>query len=122
MRLYLDQMIKVDLAEILRGHGHEVLRASDVGQSRAEDDAILAFCISDNRILITLDDDFGNWAILPLEKHSGVIRIKSHPPKTENIAEILLPLLKDRNHGDFINRLVIVSPNGIRWIRTATEV
>ena len=119
MRIYLDQMLKVDLAENLRAVGHDVLRASDVGQSRAEDDEILAFCISQSRLLVTLDDDFGDWAVLPLDKHPGVIRVKANPPTTGNIAEILVPLLEEKVQSDFVNRLVIVSPRNIRWIQTA---
>ena len=34
-RLYLDQMLRVDVAEALRGEGHDVVRVSEVGESRA---------------------------------------------------------------------------------------
>jgi predicted nuclease of predicted toxin-antitoxin system len=69
---------------------------------------------------VTLDDDFGDWAVLPLDKHPGVIRMKTHPPTTANITEILVPLLEEKDQNVFENRLVIVSPRNIRWIRTAS--
>jgi hypothetical protein len=40
-RLYLDQMLRVDVAEALRGEGHDVVRVSEGGQSRADDEQIL---------------------------------------------------------------------------------
>lgn len=33
MKLYLDQMFRVDLAQLLRFKGHDVLRAFEAGQS-----------------------------------------------------------------------------------------
>lgn len=54
-RLYLDQMLRVDVAIALRKEGYDVLRASEVGQSRADDRQILEKAIEENRILITLD-------------------------------------------------------------------
>jgi predicted nuclease of predicted toxin-antitoxin system len=61
----------------LRDESYDVVRASEVGQDRADDQLILEKAISENRVLITLDDHFGDWVILPLKRHSGVIRLKS---------------------------------------------
>jgi predicted nuclease of predicted toxin-antitoxin system len=41
VRLYLDQMLREDLAELLRQRGYDVLRSSEAGQARANDAAIL---------------------------------------------------------------------------------
>ena len=77
-KLYLDQMFRVDVARALRAEGYDALRACEVQQSRHDDPQILVKAITENRILITLDEHFGDWAILPLSKHPGVIRIKVH--------------------------------------------
>jgi predicted nuclease of predicted toxin-antitoxin system len=53
LRLYLDQMFRVDVAQALTQAGHDVIRASEVGQARADDREILEKVISENRILIT---------------------------------------------------------------------
>jgi len=37
LKLYLDQMLRLDVAQALRNEGHDVVRASEVGQSRADD-------------------------------------------------------------------------------------
>ncbi len=65
-RIYLDQMFRVDVAVSLRKEGHDVIRASEVGQDRADDSEILKKAIEENRILITLDEHFGDWVVLPL--------------------------------------------------------
>lgn len=114
-------MLRVELAELLRAAGHDVLRASETDQARADDALILERAVQEERTLITLDEHFGDWVALPLSKHFGVIRVKAHPPATENIAKVLLPLLLNRPQADFHNRLVIVSASRARWIRTTEE-
>lgn len=95
MRLYLDQMFRVELADILRDNGHDVVRASEVGQGRSDDAEILDFVVKQRRVLITLDEHFGNWVVLPLSRHPGVIpRLKIHPPLVKAISDRLIPFLE----------------------------
>ena len=63
-RLYMDQCLRLEVAEALRNDGHNVVRASDIGQERADDSEILQRTNSDRRILITLDEHFGNWVVI----------------------------------------------------------
>lgn len=118
MRLFLDQMFRVELADHLRVLGHDVRRACEVGLSRADDADILAQTVAEQRTLITLDGHFGDWAILPLTTHSGVIRVKVHPATTENLLRVLVPLLAGGSEARFQNHLVIASLVRVRWIRT----
>ncbi len=91
LKIYLDQMLRLDVAQALRGEGHDVIRASEVGQARADDYEILQKAITENRILVTLDEHFGDWVILPLSKHPAVIRLKVHPTTSKNAIKLLLP-------------------------------
>jgi predicted nuclease of predicted toxin-antitoxin system len=117
-KFLLDQMLDVDVAKALTDTGYDVVRVADIGMARATDDEILAQSIEDDRVLITLDEHFGDWAILPLEKHSGVIRVKATPSTTANILITLLPFLKKHEASSFCNCLVIVSEHRIRRIKT----
>ena len=119
MRLYLDQMFNIRVADALRAEGYDVLRASEIGQARADDKEILQKSIADNRILITLDDHFGDWVILPISRHTGVIRIKVNPTTSEKIIGILLPFLRTHRQEEFKDHLVIVSEYKAKWIMTA---
>lgn len=119
MRLFLDQMFRVELAEQLRALGHDVVRTSEIGLSRADDSDLLVQTIAANRILVTLDGHFGDWAILPLCAHPGVIRVKVHPTTFENVMSVLGPLFTSSEPDRFPNHLVIASPTRVRWIRTA---
>jgi predicted nuclease of predicted toxin-antitoxin system len=117
-KLYLDQMFRLDVAQALRCEGHDVMRASEVGQARADDQQILKRAISENRILVTLDKHFGDWAILPLHKHPGVIRLKVNPTTSKNVTTLLLPFLRAHSPKRLTNHLVILSLKRSKWIRT----
>jgi predicted nuclease of predicted toxin-antitoxin system len=119
MRLYLDQMFQIDLAEMLRGQGHDVVRTAETGQAVADDADVLQFATQEDRLLVTMDEHFGDWAVLPLERHAGVVRVKADPATTDNIATLLLPFLSRYEQREFRDHLVILSRSSERWIKTA---
>ena len=119
LKLYLDQMLPLDVAHTLRAEGYDVMRASEVGQARADDQQILQKAIDENRILVTLDHHFGDWVILPLSKHPGVIRLKVNPTTSNNAIKLLIPFLRDYTSIQFKDHLVILSPERAKWVNTA---
>ena len=118
-RLFLDQMLRLEVAQALKDEGHDVLRVADVGQARADDYQILQKSISENRILVTLDEHFGDWVILPLSEHPGVIRLKISPTTSENAVNLMLPFLRSYSSNQFKNYLVILSTKKSKWVFTA---
>lgn len=118
LRLYLDQCLRFDVAEVLRQEGYNVIRASEIGQARAEDDENLRRAISHKRVLITLDEHFGDWVVLPLSVHFGVIRLKINPTTSTNAINLLLSFLRAHTQEQFQNNLIILSAKRVRWIYT----
>lgn len=121
MNLYLDQMFRLDLAELFRSQGHDVVCAVEAGQQTADDTEVLRRAIDEGRILVTMDEHFGHWAILPLDKHPGVIRVKAHPATTTNIAGLLIPFLASHDPEELCDHLVILSSRTERWIQTSGD-
>jgi predicted nuclease of predicted toxin-antitoxin system len=111
-------MLRVELASLLRAAGHDVVRAEEAGQARADDAMILQNAVQEKRTLVTIDRHFGDWVVLPLSEHHGVIRVEVHPTSTANVAKLLVPLLANHSQADFRNKLVIVSSSRVRWIQT----
>jgi predicted nuclease of predicted toxin-antitoxin system len=118
MTFYVDQMFQSDVADALRSQGNDVIRAADVGQERADDGEILARASREGRTLITLDKDFGDWVVLPLGEHPGVIRVKAHPATTPEVLALLLPFLAAHQQGEFRDHLIILSRTSERWVNT----
>jgi len=119
LNLYLDQMLRLDVAQALRNEGHDVMRASEVGQARADDNEILEKAIAENRIIVTLDEHFGDWVTLPLSKHPGVIRLKINPTTSKSAIDLLRAFLRLHSSPQFKNHLVILSPKRAKWVYTA---
>jgi len=118
-KVYLDQMLRVEVAKALRNEGHDALRAVEVGQDRADDYQILQKAIAENRILVTLDEHFGDWVVLPLSKHPGVIRLKINPTTSENAINLLIPFFRLYSPNQLKNHLVILSAKKSKWIATS---
>ncbi len=118
MRLFLDQMIDRCVADVLRETGYDVECAAEAGMARADDLEILQYCTKQDRVLVTLDEHFGDWTVARLTTHAGVIRLKVHPTGSRNIEQTLIPFLERHAKRDFRNTLVIVRPPAVRWIHT----
>ena len=112
-------MFSVEVAQALSKGGYDVVRAADTGLARADDHEILQRAISENRILITLDEHFGDWVVLPLSRHPGVIRLKVHPTTSENVLKILVPFLSRHSQDQLRDHLLILSEKRVKWVRTA---
>ena len=117
-RFLLDQMLDADVAEAIRQAGFIVSQVAELGMARSADNDILAAAIARGEILITLDGHFGDWAVLPLDKHPGVIRVRVNPATTRNVLDVLLPFLDKQGTGEHKDTLTIVSARGVRRIRT----
>jgi predicted nuclease of predicted toxin-antitoxin system len=70
----------------------------------ADDAEIMQWAVQNCRTVITLDDHFGDWSVLPLSRHPGVIRLKVNPTTTANTLGLLLPFLRRHQETDFDNR------------------
>ena len=110
-------MIGEDVAEALGSRGYDVVRVSAIGMSRSDDAEILEEAIRNDRILITLDDHFGDWAVLPLSDQPGVIRIRANPATGKTIISLLNGFFDQHEQHDLSNTLVILSTR-TRWIST----
>jgi predicted nuclease of predicted toxin-antitoxin system len=111
-------MMDASVADALRGVGHDVVRTAELGKARTDDAGILQAAIHAGRILVSLDEHFGDWVVLPLSEHPGVIRIKADPAVSDEILAVLLPFLAEHGERSFKDTLVIVKKTGVRWIRT----
>lgn len=100
MRFLVDRCAGHRLAEWLRNTGHDVLEALTVGPDPG-DRALLELAESENRVLITIDKDFGELIFLHGVSHAGLIRLPDirMPQRIEIVEEIIAiygPELEER--------------------------
>ena len=78
MRFLVDRCAGRRLAALLRDVGHDVLEARTLGPDPG-DRALLAVAASENRVVITIDTDFGELIFHHRAPHAGLIRLPDVP-------------------------------------------
>ena len=74
MRFLVDGCVGPTLAEWLRGAGHDVMEVEDLGADPG-DQALLELAASSNRVMVTIDTDFGELIYRDYFSHAGLIRL-----------------------------------------------
>ncbi len=85
MKLLLDSCVWGGARESLREAGHDVTWSGEWDRDPG-DAEILAVANRENRILITLDKDFGELALVRGMLHSGIIRLVGFSAKQQAVA------------------------------------
>jgi predicted nuclease of predicted toxin-antitoxin system len=111
-------MLGADVAEALREVGCDVVRVSEIGMERADDSSILAEAVRHSRVLVTLDGHFGDWAVLPLSTHPGVVRVKADPATSDAVISLLEEFVRAHAQRDLADTLVIAARRSLRWVLT----
>ena len=103
MNLLLDTCICGRAADELRAAGHDVIWTGDWPQDPG-DEAILARAHSEGRILVTLDKDFGELAIVHGFPHSGILRIANFSARMQAkvVEQVLAQYGSELQHGSVI--------------------
>ena len=78
MRFLVDRCAGRRLAEWLRTGGHDVIEARTLGPDPG-DRALLELASSTNRVLITIDTDFGELIYVHDQPHARLIRLPDVP-------------------------------------------
>jgi len=107
IRLYLDEMIPIVLALVLRQHGYDVLAAKEVNMFGKSDEEQLAFAVSNRMAIITFNiKDFvllhQSW-LSEKKNHFGII--VSPEIKISKLIYLGLRLLGRTESKDLINQL-----------------
>ena len=80
MRFVIDRCAGQLLADWLRQQGHDVVDARQLGPDPGYR-ALLEWAAKENRILVTIDTDFGELIYLENLSHAGLIRLPDVPTR-----------------------------------------
>jgi predicted nuclease of predicted toxin-antitoxin system len=111
LRFLLDSCVSGQLKQALTAEGHDVEWCGEWPQDPG-DGAVLAYAHEQRRVLLTLDKDFGELAILKGAPHAGILRL-SGLRLAEHASSTLAVL--DR-HGAELEQgaLITVTPGRLR--------
>lgn len=111
MRFLLDACIWGPAATELQAAGHDAVWSGSLGEDPG-DDAILGIAHRDQRILVTLDKDFGELAVHRNKPHQGIIRLVGIGARRQGAAtsEVAERYASDLSRG----AIVTVEPGRVR--------
>lgn len=119
MQFIVDESTGTAVVEYLRSVGHDVLAVAEV-IPQADDGDILARAVSEARILITNDKDFGELVFRSGQAHRGVVLLRLRDESSTNRVRVVKAVLEQ-----YANRLVsnftVATEGGVR-IRVAHEL
>ena len=111
MKLLLDACVWGGAKQYLEGQGHNVVWAGDWHEDPG-DREILERAHNEDRILVTLDKDFGELAILEGISHSGILRLVDISATKQGM---ICDEIITRYSGDLVpGAIVTVEPGRVR--------
>lgn len=114
MRFLADQDVYAVTVRFLRDLGHDVVRAAELGLSRAEDTELLRVAGEQERLLVTRDRDFGHL-IFVRRYRCGVIYLRMLPANAHLVHDGLEQVLSAHSEEDLRNAFVVVEPARYRF-------
>jgi predicted nuclease of predicted toxin-antitoxin system len=114
VKFLLDENLSPDQAFWLRQTGFDAVSAYTVGLRGAADEEVRRFAIESDRVLVTLDADFGQIHRFPPKNTPGVVRLKIHPPTEQAIQALLLATLSALQSHELRGKLAVADEHKIR--------
>ncbi|PSN11103.1 hypothetical protein C7293_25625 [filamentous cyanobacterium CCT1] len=114
MRFLLDQDVYAKTIRFLQESGHDLVRVSELGLSRASDATVLQTAQAQNRILITRDRDYGNLVFVQA-LGSGVIYLRILPTTLADVHAELNRVVTTYSEDALAKAFVVVSQGGHRF-------
>ncbi|MBI4384505.1 MAG: DUF5615 family PIN-like protein [Nitrospinae bacterium] len=97
------------MAEWLKQHGHDVVESRE-RSAVLGDRAILEWAVAENRIVVMMDKDFGDFVFLERKGHCGLVRLPDVP--VEKRIALMSMILAD--HGNDLLTQAVVTVRGER--------
>ncbi len=114
MRFKVDESLHVEVADLLRGQGHDALTVFDQGLRGRNDHALADICRIENRVLLSLDLDFSNILMFPPENYPGLIVLRLRSRGRAAVRRMVTRVTDHLNKEPLAGRLWIVDEHRIR--------
>lgn len=114
LRFKLDENVPGEAAWLLREGGHDVSTTLDQKLGGSGDDRLLSACQDERRVLITLDQGFGDIRTYPPASHPGIWVLRPAAHDIELLLQLLRQALTATSGEPVSRRLWIVEAGRLR--------
>lgn len=112
MRFLADESCDFSVVRALRSAKHDVVAIAEVSP-RVEDDEVRERAVSDERILITEDKDFGQLVYAAMRRTGGVIFIRFPARARRQLADAVVDLVRQRGQR-LVGNFTVIQPGRVR--------
>lgn len=117
MKIKLDENLPAELAELLRGLGHDVHTVPGERLVGEDDGVIFRAAVAEDRLLMTQDLDFSDIRRFRPGTHPGVVLIRLRDPSRRKLIERLKQTLQVENIETWAGCFVVIGDIRLRVIR-----
>jgi predicted nuclease of predicted toxin-antitoxin system len=117
LRLFADQCVPAEIADILKGEGFEVILLRNVLSPRSPDTAVIAQAQQLGAVLLSLNGDFADIVTYPPPQYAGIIAIQlhNHPEIIPKLMAKLVDFLRKYSDQEYFRgKLLVVEVHRIR--------
>lgn len=114
MRFLIDESLSSRVAELLRSAGYDAVHVGDLSLLGTPDDEVMAAARREDRVLITVDTDFGGLLAFAHESTPSAILVRRAPHRPESQVQLLLAALPNVEQHLIAGALVVLSPGQAR--------
>ncbi len=114
MKFLLDQDVYAVTARFLIGLGHDVILASELGMSEADDEDLLRKAQEQGRIFVTRDRDFGHLVFVK-GLGAGVLYLRILPSSNDAVYAELARVLTIYSEDELRKAFVVIEPAAHRF-------
>lgn len=114
MQLKIDENLHLDVAKLLRAHGHDAETVWDEGLQGHPDARIAETAAREGRVVVTLDLDFGNVREYPPERYQGLIVLRVGDQSRGHVLRVMERVTAVLESAPLAGHLWVVSESGIR--------
>ena len=115
MKFMVDECTGPTVAKWLVHQGHDVVSVFDAARG-SEDDHILEWAVREDRVLITIDKDFGELIFREKKPHRGIVLLRLNDQSPANSIAALERLFQQTIPTS--DQYVVVSDAGVRVVVT----
>lgn len=114
MNFKVDENLPVEVADLLRGAGHDAATVLEQNLGGAADNQLALVCHQEKRAIVTLDLDFADIRTYPPEQFSGIVVLRLRQYDKPHVVKVMGKFLQAVEIEAFVGKLWIVDEERIR--------
>jgi predicted nuclease of predicted toxin-antitoxin system len=114
VKFKVDENLPIEVAQLLREAGHDVLSVHEQGLIGAPDHVLAGVCQSEERCMVTLDTHFSDIRAYPPQDFSGLIVLRLERQDKPHVLEVMSRVVSLLSSEALERRLWIVDEKRLR--------